>query len=158
VWHRTDGTTEARVIAGQLALDPVDQAGNTVGWSYRVADRVLDFLAEGESVTVTYAVTVQDDSGAADAASATQYITITATGTNDRPQLSGGTLPIELSEQADTTGADTTLDASGTLALFELDLTDTHTVDVGLSGTIWPGGTVPYTARAAFETAMSASV
>src|SRR5262249_45599233 len=65
-----------------------------------VADGALDFLGEGDTLTVTYTITVQDDSGAANDTSTTRDIVITITGTNDRPVA-----------VADSNGEDTVVEA-----------------------------------------------
>jgi VCBS repeat-containing protein len=49
-----------------------------VDWSFSIADKDLDFLSAGETLTITYNVTVADGS-----TSSTQTVTITATGAAD---------------------------------------------------------------------------
>ncbi|WP_210166429.1 VCBS domain-containing protein, partial [Ensifer sp. ZNC0028] len=71
---------------GTFALDPVDQAGDKVGWNFQVADSVLDSLQSGQTLTQTYDVTVDDGHGG----TATQTVTITITGTNDAPIITSG--------------------------------------------------------------------
>ena len=80
--------TDPTVDPGALVIDPVNQGADTAGWTYTVADNALDFLADGETLTITYDVTVQDDSGViANDTSATQQIVVTITGTNDQPLI-----------------------------------------------------------------------
>ncbi|WP_283806453.1 VCBS domain-containing protein, partial [Bradyrhizobium neotropicale] len=79
--------------AGALALTDnaafaIDPAGHlstgsatTFGWTYQPAAADLDFLKQGQTLTLTYAVVVNDGT----ATSATQYVTITINGTNDAP-------------------------------------------------------------------------
>ncbi|MFZ4525306.1 MAG: VCBS domain-containing protein [Chlorobium sp.] len=55
----------------------------TTGWSFTVADSAVDYLAAGQTLTQTYAVTVTDTAGA----TATHDVVITITGTNDAPIL-----------------------------------------------------------------------
>ncbi|MBD9499124.1 VCBS domain-containing protein, partial [Ensifer sp. ENS01] len=57
-----------------------------VGWSFKVADSVLDSLQAGQKLTQTYDVTVDDGKGG----TATQTVTITITGTNDAPVITSG--------------------------------------------------------------------
>jgi VCBS repeat-containing protein len=49
-----------------------------VDWSFAIADRDLDFLSAGETLTATYSVTVMDGS-----TSSTQTVTVTMTGADD---------------------------------------------------------------------------
>ncbi|MBD9641989.1 hypothetical protein IB277_37705, partial [Ensifer sp. ENS07] len=48
---------------GTFALDPLNQATDQVGWSFKVADSVLDSLQAGQKLTQTYDVTVDDGKG-----------------------------------------------------------------------------------------------
>ena len=61
---------------GSFTLDPVDQPGDNVGWDFSVSDADLDALDEGEVVTQTYTVEIDDGNGG----TATQDVTITITG------------------------------------------------------------------------------
>jgi VCBS repeat-containing protein len=67
---------------GSFSLDPVNQAGDTVTWHFSVSDGDLDFLADGQTLTQTYAVQVNDGHGG----TASQDVTITLTGAADGPQ------------------------------------------------------------------------
>ena len=53
-------------------------------WSYDVADSKFDFLAQNETLTLTYTATVTDSQNV----SATRPITVTIHGTNDAPTIS----------------------------------------------------------------------
>ncbi|HWK68866.1 MAG TPA: VCBS domain-containing protein, partial [Rhizobiaceae bacterium] len=55
------------------------------GWTYKVANADVQFLGAGETVTLSYAVTVADNHGVSDS----ETVTITITGTNDAPVLTG---------------------------------------------------------------------
>ena len=76
---------------GTFSLAPVDEAADaangTVGWSYALDSAAAQALAEGEVVVEKYDVTVSDGHGG----QATQTVTITITGTNDRPVATGDT-------------------------------------------------------------------
>ena len=50
--------------------------GDSVGWDFTVSDAALEGLSEGEIVTQTYAVEIDDGNGG----TATQNVTITITG------------------------------------------------------------------------------
>ncbi|TPK83423.1 hypothetical protein FJ936_21040, partial [Mesorhizobium sp. B2-4-13] len=59
-----------------------DGAGQ-VSWSFAVDNAALQFLAEGQTLTQTYTVTVADNNGG----SVDQLVTITITGSNDAPVI-----------------------------------------------------------------------
>ncbi|MBP5078697.1 hypothetical protein HUS84_33120, partial [Pseudomonas chlororaphis] len=128
------GTLNAGVASALVAGFSVDQNS----WDYS-SNQNLDFLGAGETITFSYRVVATDDSGAANAASATQTVTIILTGTNDQPTLT----------IVDTTGAmnegdgTATLSDSGTLSFADLDSTDVVTVSHTANGDIaWSGGTL----------------
>src|SRR5205807_2116557 len=62
-----------------LAADPADT--HNLGWSFNSGSQAFDFLAVGESLTLTYTVQSTDNNAASD----TQSVTVTITGTNDAP-------------------------------------------------------------------------
>ena len=131
---------------GALSFDPVSDATGSVDWTYTIADNAVDFLAEGETLTVTYEVAIADDSGSGNATSATQQIVVTITGTNDQPVIDVGasTLTDGIDEQTDTTGDATPLEATGTVAFTDADLTDIHSVPTPtFVSADWSGGTLP---------------
>ena len=82
-----DWSGGALTPAQENALDlfVIDNDGN---WSFN-GDLDLDFLAVGESITLTYEITVSDGNGLP----ATQNpLTVTLTGTNDQPVIDVGAL------------------------------------------------------------------
>ncbi|HEY8570918.1 VCBS domain-containing protein [Phenylobacterium sp.] len=83
--HSATFTPGAASYVGTFSLGAVDQSGNTVGWSFSVPDAALDALAAGETRVQTYTVEVADSQGG----KATQVVTVTLTGTNDAPVVSG---------------------------------------------------------------------
>jgi VCBS repeat-containing protein len=68
---------------GTFSLDPVAEASGagSVDWHFTVNNSDIQFLAQGQSVTQDYLVTITDDHGA----SSVQDIAITLNGTNDAP-------------------------------------------------------------------------
>ncbi|CUR80229.1 retention module-containing protein [Achromobacter xylosoxidans] len=107
---------------GQYGTLTVDQNGK---WTY-VLDNSSDkvqALAEGQKVTDTITVTVDDGHGG----KATQVITVTVTGTNDAPTISGTTVG-EIRED------DTSDTVSGQLTQHDVDTNDTHTWTVNDGG------------------------
>ena len=90
----------------------------STGFSFTIPDSALDFLAQNETLTVVYPVTLTDGNGN----SLTQQVIVTLTGANDLPMIGVETLSGEVTEKAHTT----TETASGTIAFHDVDLTDTH--------------------------------
>ncbi|MEZ8382580.1 VCBS domain-containing protein, partial [Vibrio splendidus] len=104
------------------------------GWDYEVANSEVDFLAEGETVTFSYDVIVDDGSGGTD----TEKVTITLNGKNDAPELTAVTVG------SVTEDTDSVLKDSGALSFTDKDITDTdHDIDATYKGDIeWDGGTL----------------
>ena len=64
----------------------VDGTSGSLDWQFSLADKNVDFLAVGETLTVVYDVTVADHhTGSSVSDSSTQQVTIIFTGTNDNP-------------------------------------------------------------------------
>ena len=95
---------------GSLALN-----GNSGEWTYSLVNgtdgnaSVVQNLAQGESVSDTFTVKVTDDKGGFD----TQVVTLTITGTNDDPVISG--------TAAGAAQEDNTLSATGILTSTDID-------------------------------------
>jgi FecR protein len=130
------------IAATEIKLVVVPGPGNNnngnAAWTYSLPDNAFDFLAAGETLTLTYNVRVDNNYAPLDEATIIP-ITITITGSNDAPvitssaptiafsggkHVSGGNLPL-LDPDPVTGTKDAT---SGTLAFKDVDLTDTHTV------------------------------
>ena len=120
-----------------------DTSTGTVTWNFSLQDKDFDFLAVGETLTLTYNVSVTDDF-TTPATSNVETVTVVITGTNDQPVITAGT-SADLQEDTGQTGQDTpAIATSGTLAFTDVDLTDTHTVTTqSLVSAVWStGGTV----------------
>ena len=74
-----------------LTLTQTGTNDGSIAWDFSVANSLTQYLADGETVTATYTISVTDDSGTG-TDTATQDVTIVITGTNDAPVLSDGTL------------------------------------------------------------------
>ena len=88
-----------------------------INWAFNTGKETFDYLSVGETVELTYTVTVDDGHGG----TTTQDVVVTVHGSNDTPEISVGT--------GDSTGKELTengagLTDSGTLTLTDLDLTD----------------------------------
>src|SRR5262249_27609992 len=99
-------------------------AGDSVGWSFSVADSVLDSLQAGQVLTQKYNVTVNDGHGG----TATQTVTVTITGTNDAPVITSGAQSGSVPEIADQAAGETatTHSAGGAVTFADVETLDTH--------------------------------
>lgn len=117
---------------GTLLLDPVDQAQDTVGWTFKVPDSTLDSLQAGQTLVQKYDVTIDDGHGGL----ATQIITITIIGANDLPVITSEVGPFELSENP--AGGEVVLpdthQADGAVTFTDVDTLDTHTASAAPGG------------------------
>ncbi|WP_221179019.1 beta strand repeat-containing protein, partial [Pseudomonas chlororaphis] len=111
------GTLNAGVASALVAGFSVDQNS----WDYSSSQN-LDFLGAGETITFSYTVVATDDSGAANAASATQTVSITITGSNDAPVLSFAS-----GNDVGAVQEDTTLSVSGQFSSTDIDHAATAT-------------------------------
>ncbi|MBR0931517.1 VCBS domain-containing protein [Bradyrhizobium diazoefficiens] len=75
---------------GTFSLDPVSEAGGvgSVAWHFTVDNADIQFLAQGQTLTQDYLVTIADNNGG----STTQDVTVTINGTNDAPTSVGETV------------------------------------------------------------------
>ncbi|WP_426289581.1 VCBS domain-containing protein [Ensifer adhaerens] len=130
--HNVSFTANGNGYLGTFSLDPVDQAGDKVGWTFKVADGVIDSLQAGQSLTQTYDVTIDDGHGG----TATQTVTITITGTNDAPIITSGTQSGSVTEIADkATGENTAMHTQGgTIGFSDVDTLDTHSASFTANG------------------------
>ena len=83
--------TDIAAIENSLTLtpSPANTNNGSVSWSYDVVNNKLDFLAAGDTLTLTYTATVNDGHGGL----ATEPLTVTITGTNDQPTIVGESNP-----------------------------------------------------------------
>ncbi len=121
------------IAATQIQISVVSDPGNnnngSAVWTYTIPDKVFDFLAAGETVTLTYMVRV-DTNFAVSPESTFIPITITITGTNDKPTVatSGGTVIEQVG-----TGNEALDVITGTVTFTDVDLTDRPIVSAELS-------------------------
>ena len=114
-----------------VVADPANENNGSAVWTYTIPDKVFDFLAAGETVTLTYMVRV-DTNFSVSPESRFVPITITITGTNDKPTVatSGGTVIEQVG-----TGNDALDIITGTVTFTDADLTDRPIVSAELSST-----------------------
>ncbi|UVK97490.1 VCBS domain-containing protein [Pseudomonas sp. B21-048] len=115
---------------GNFTLASVTEAANaangTVNWTYTLNNAAAQYLAQGQTVTETYVVTINDGHGS----TTTQNVTITIAGTNDQVQITSGVQAGDAEEDSGDYAAD------GSITFTDVDLIDTHSVTVtpGASG------------------------
>ncbi|EUB76385.1 outer membrane adhesin like protein, partial [Pseudomonas sp. GM41(2012)] len=115
---------------GNFVLAPVSEAANaangTVNWTYTLNNAAAQHLAQGQTATETYVVTLNDGHGS----TTTQNVTITITGTNDQVQITSGVQAGDAKEDSGDYAA------NGSITFTDVDRIDTHSVSVtpGASG------------------------
>ncbi len=132
----TSGLPDNTTLKGWLSLGTLhDTTGSGTGgsdtWTFSAQDGNFDYLAAGETVTLTYTVQVDDGHGGI----VTQPVTITVTGTNDAPVITSGEQAGVITERFNTpqpnpTGSATADTATGTITFTDVDLSDHHTVTI----------------------------
>ncbi|WP_245330424.1 VCBS domain-containing protein [Bradyrhizobium sp. AS23.2] len=151
------------IAATQIKIDVVADAGNnnhgSAVWTYTIPDHVFDFLAAGETLTLTYMVRVDNNFSLSPETSFIP-ITITITGTNDKPVITTSVPIITFSGGTSVPGGPLTSDVptSGTLTFKDVDLTDTHTVGVSHFSAVLPDGPVPQSIHDFLSNALSVSI
>ena len=112
----------------KAALSSIFEADNNAGsfeegsWSINADADVIDFLPEGETITIRYAVQVNDNEGITNTANGNEistselrYIEVTITGTDDS---------IALVDDTDSTDEDTVLSVAAANGIFANDTAD----------------------------------
>ena len=155
-----------------VVATPGNNNNGSATWTYNVPDSAFDFLAAGETLTLTYTAEVDSNYLPNDLATLSTF-TITINGTNDVPVITTGAESVAfISVGTSTPGPNLPPAAptSNTLAFTDPDLTDTHIVSTGLTdaklsakdGTILQNMTALDLAfprpMGVFESALSASV
>ncbi|MBR0756666.1 VCBS domain-containing protein [Bradyrhizobium jicamae] len=116
--------------------DSTGTGNGSVDWNFAIPDKDLDYLAQGETLTVNYNVKVSDG-----ATSSTQTVSVVITGANDAVTMTSAPESASLAEQAGVTNSsapDTTSPVpTGTLNFTDVDLADTHSVSVSLDSAVW---------------------
>lgn len=111
--HSASFAPQSGGYLGTFSLDPVNQAGDSVGWDFQVEDSAIDFLEEGETLTQTYTVTVDDGHGG----TTTQDVTVTITGEGDN-------LPPDAVDDAYTVPGNVTLTVDASAGVLANDTDD----------------------------------
>lgn len=152
----------ASTFGASLSIDSLTKSLNDIHGQltahFTAPDHLFDYLAAGESVTLSYTIQITDKNGA----TGTETVNIVVTGTNDAPVLAMDTAASHHAvERVGTTGAPgTTTDvASGALSFADVDLSDTHIAGATLAAAHWSaGGGIPESSLAALGLAMTAAI
>jgi choice-of-anchor C domain-containing protein len=96
-------------LSASIADDATGDGAGSIQWTFSASDSALDDLADGETLTQTYDVTVDDGQGV----TATQTVTITIVGANDGASITGSS--------SGAVAEDGALAAGGTLAVNDPD-------------------------------------
>jgi VCBS repeat-containing protein len=145
-------------LAAALTTTLHDSTGTGTGsvdWNFNIADQDLDFLAEGQTLTVNYNVKVSDGS-----TNANQTVSVVITGANDAVAVSSGPGSATVAEQPNTAGSTALDTATGTLAFTDVDLTDSHSVSATLDSAVWSADPlfVPADTLADLQTALTTAL
>ncbi|MEH2501175.1 VCBS repeat-containing protein [Bradyrhizobium sp. AZCC 1678] len=114
-----------------VVQDPNGKNTGQATWTYNIADGAFDFLASGETLTLTYMARVDNNYAPSNETTFVPF-TIVITGTNDKPTLSatGGTITERIG--TGNTAVDT---VTGTVTFADSDLTDRPVVSAAISAT-----------------------
>ena len=114
-----------------VVQDPNGKNTGQATWTYTVADGAFDFLASGETLTLTYMARVDNNYAPSNETTFVPF-SIVVTGTNDKPTLSatGGTITERIG-----TGNAAVDTVTGTVTFADVDLTDRPVVSAAISTT-----------------------
>ncbi|XZE19694.1 VCBS domain-containing protein [Pirellulaceae bacterium SH449] len=140
----------ATALASAVTLNQTGTNDGTIVWDFAIANSLTQYLAEGETVTAIYTITVSDDSGTAND-TATQNVTVVITGTNDVPTITVVKVDGAVTEDASTP----TLTDSGSVTFAETDETDVISSSVALTSTSTTGPTIPADLATALASAVT---
>ncbi len=124
------------IAAGNITFptNAIDADGTAQGFTFDYdATANVDFLADGETLVLTYTVEISDGNGGSD----TTPVTITLTGTNDAPVISGASVDTATEDGSVVNGS-----VAGTASDVDASDTLTFTLDTPIAGlTMNPDGT-----------------
>lgn len=115
--------------------DSTGTGAGSVGWEFKVPDHLFDFLADGETLTITYDVTITDNNGV----SSTQQVVVQIGAANDEPVISVIDAGAAVQEDASVQPGNLLTD-TGPVTFTDTDLTDTHTAHVAFNNAVGGGG------------------
>ena len=120
--NRSDSAapSDAELLA-MLTITPTatlngTETSKTLNWSFDSGSELFDYLATGETLILTYSVTATDDDGTA--LSDSETLTLTVTGSNDDPVITGGAYSNGITE------SNSALSDSGSFTISDVDTSD----------------------------------
>ena len=115
-------------LVANVSDESTGDVAGSVGWTYTLDNSAAQYLAEGQTKTEVFTVTLTDDFGA----TVTKDVTITLTGSNDAPVLSFAT-----GHDAGAVQEDTALSVNGQFSSADIDhdATATWTINGSPTGT-----------------------
>ncbi len=117
-----DSQLQAMLGLNANVISNTQQSG-TINWNFDSAGYTFGYLAAGQSITLTYTITVTDSQGATD----TQDVVVTISGANSAPDI---TVQPGDSASGSLTESNSTLSSGGTLSVLDINTTDTVTAQV----------------------------
>ncbi|EHS50042.1 type 1 secretion target domain-containng protein, partial [Rhizobium sp. PDO1-076] len=121
-------------FSANVSNDSTNDGKGTVSWSFKVDDSKVNYLAAGQKLVQTYTITLDDKNGG----TVTHTVTVNIVGTNDAPVL--------VADMTDAVGAakedasKPELTDTGVITFKDVDLIDTHTLNVSGSKSNSLGG------------------
>ena len=117
------GTLTNAILQSFLTVTPTaildgTELTDSLTWNFNSGSEAFDFLADGETLILTYTVSATDDNGTP--LSDTETVTVTITGTNDAPTITAVDVAGAVVEDASTPN----LTDSGSVNFADLDETD----------------------------------
>src|SRR5262249_9926233 len=127
-------------VVGGGAVGGAEGGAETVTWTYNPAAADLDWLRQGDTLTLTYVAQIDDGHGNVGA----QNLVITISGTNDVPAITAATNPAAIAESAGSSSAQDIPAVTGTITVSDQDVGDTLTLSVtGNAIASYNGGALP---------------
>jgi VCBS repeat-containing protein len=124
-------------------------------WNFALDNSLAQYLADGETVTATYTITVADSSGEINATSPTKTVTVTITGTNDTPVITAVDVDGAVKEDASVVPVNLLHD-TGSVTFADVDATDHETASVAFVGDITSSAaSIPNDLHSALQSALT---
>ncbi|MEJ7929559.1 VCBS domain-containing protein [Ramlibacter sp. AN1015] len=128
--NTADLSAAVGTFSASVSGDTDATTAGSIDWAYSVAPAAVEYLAKGETLTLVYTVTLDDGNGGFDS----QIVTVTITGTNDAPVITGAAGEGAITEVTGTPAEDAeALAASGLIAFSDVDVTDVNEVSFMLT-------------------------
>ncbi|TKT73300.1 hypothetical protein YH63_018775 [Afipia massiliensis] len=113
-----------KTVVSENSTDTSNQG--SVAWEFKLPDYLLDFLADGETLTLIYDVTITDNNGV----SSIRQVTVQVGAANDQPVITVIDSDLSAVVGEDVNPDSGVLKDTGSVTFTDSDLTDTHTAHV----------------------------